>query len=411
MHPRRVIFAGSQIFAYGKLCVLLNSASGLIVHLQSLSLTHWKNFTSGTLAFAERLVLFSGLNGMGKTNLLDAIYFLCMTRSYFGLRERLLVQQGADFFRLDARFARALQAHRVVAKVVPGKKKVFEVDGVARATLAEHLGHFPVVMVAPSDIQLAYEGSEARRKLIDAALAQADKSYLHHLIQYARLLRHRNRLLRQMAERPPSSFELLDTLDAQLAAPGRALHQRRKAYVARLEPLIQHFYQIVSEGREAVSCTYKSQLLTHSLPALLEMKRQQDLALGYSTAGLHRDDLDFRIDGRPLKQFASQGQLKSFILALKLAQYQVLTEQGGCKPLLLLDDLFDKLDERRVARLLQLLLAPPFGQIFITDTHRERIPSILRSFGQPFEHYAIRHGQAVPAARKASTQPTAGEDE
>lgn len=383
------------------------------MQLRSLKLTNWKNFESAELAFAERLVLFTGLNGMGKTNLLDAIHYLCMTRSYFGLREKLLVRHGADFFRLDGQFEKAGRHHRVVAKVVPGKKKEFEVDGTPVPTLADHIGQFPVVMIAPADIQLAYEGSESRRKMLDAALAQTDKAYLDHLVQYSRLLKHRNHLLRQLAERPHQPHDLLDTIDHQMAAPAQAIHQRRAAWIERLNPLLQHYYEIVSEGRESVSCSYKSQLDRQELTTLLAEKRRQDLALGYSTAGIHRDDLDFRIEGRPLKQFASQGQLKSFILALKLAQYQLFVEDRGLSPVLLLDDLFDKLDQRRVSRLLELLLEQNFGQVGITDTHAERIPAILRSFGQPFDHYCVQSGQAqpCPADAKAFAQSEPDEDE
>ncbi len=376
----------------------------IFVQIRSIKLVNWKNFESATLAFAERLVLFTGLNGMGKTNLLDAIHYLCMTRSYFGLREKLLVRHGADFFRLEAGFEKDSRTHRVVAKVVPGKKKEFEVDGTPVPTFADHIGQFPVVMVAPADIQLAYEGSESRRKLLDAALSQTDKAYLDQLVQYTRLLKHRNHLLRQLAEQPHQPHTLLDTIDHQMAAPAQAIHQRRAAWVERLNPLLQHYYEIVSEGRETVACTYKSQLAHKSLSELLTEKRRQDLALGYSTAGIHRDDLDFRIDGRPLKQFASQGQLKSFILALKLAQYQLFVDEHGRTPLLLLDDLFDKLDQRRVSKLLELLLSQNFGQVCITDTHAGRIPAILRSFGQPYDHYCVQSGQARPCPTESQPE-------
>ncbi len=369
------------------------------MQLRSLKLAHWKNFESATLPFAERLVLFTGLNGMGKTNLLDAIHYLCMTRSYFGLREKLLVRHGADFFRLEGQFEKAGRCHRVVARVVPGKKKEFEVDGVPVPSLADHIGRFPVVMIAPADIQLAYEGSESRRKMLDAALAQTDKVYLTQLVQYTRLLKHRNHLLRQLAEQPHQPHDLLDTIDHQMVPLARTIHQRRAAWVERLNPLLQQYYEIVSEGREVVSCTYKSQLDRQEPAVLLAEKRRQDLALGYSTAGVHRDDLDFRIEGRPLKQFASQGQLKSFILALKLAQYRLFVDERGSTPLLLLDDLFDKLDQRRVSRLLELLLGQNFGQVCITDTDAGRIPAILRSFGQPFDHYCVQSGPCLTDAK------------
>ncbi len=346
---------------------------------------------------------------MGKTNVLDAIYYLCMTRSYFGLRDRHLVRHNQSFFRLEAQVKQGAQTRQVVAKVAPGQRKEFELDGTIVPKRSDYIGTFPVVIVAPADTQLAYEGSEVRRKLLDAALAQTDKQYLAQLVQFARLLKQRNSLLRQLANHPKPDLELLHAIDYQLHGPSKFIHHRRKQYIEALNPLLQYYYKQVAPQDEQVSCHYKSQLLYSDIETLLARKRSQDLALGYSTAGIQRDDLDFRIDGRPLKQFASQGQLKSFILALKLAQYQLLCTQRHLYSLLLLDDLFDKLDEHRVTQLLCLLLSQEFGQVFITDTDHTRVPAIIRNLNHTFVQYEILQGTARPIA--TSSAPNTTEDE
>ncbi|MEM6397702.1 MAG: DNA replication/repair protein RecF [Bacteroidota bacterium] len=342
------------------------------MQLTLLKLTAFKNYEQATLEPAARLNAFVGPNGAGKTNLLEAIYYLCMGKAHDSRLDAYAMRHGQDFFRLDSRFADP--DHRVVIKAAKKQRKVIEKDGKAYPRLAEHVGLLPVVLVTPEDTRLVQEGSELRRRLVDNALSQVDADYLQHLLVYNQLLKQRNALLK--SERPDMS--LLDVYDQRMADPALYIYEKRKDFCPDFTQLVVEAHALISGGEaEQIGLTYKSQLADCPWIELMQSRREKDRILQRTTAGIHRDDLVFEQGDHPVKRVASQGQLKSFVLALKLAQYHLLKAQTGRRPLLLLDDIFDKLDQRRVAALLQLLMADDYGQIFITDTDAERISQLV----------------------------------
>jgi DNA replication and repair protein RecF len=360
--------------------------------LQQLILTQFKNYSFQKVDFSAKLNCLVGMNGMGKTNLLDAIYYLCMTKSHFTHRDRYVVQQEQEFFRLEGHFQEKDQTEKVVAKVIPNQKKVFEYKDTPYDKLAEHIGRFPVVIIAPDDTSLAREGSEERRRFLDNTLSQLDQEYLAQLLLYNKLLKQRNAFLKQWEGR---RFDpaLLEVYDQQLVGPAKAIHAYREAFLADFVPLFKAFYKKISNSREEVGCRYRSQLADEAdYLALLHQNAEKDQLLQRTTTGIHRDDLVLIINGEPVKRFASQGQLKSFVLALKLAQYEQLKQKKNRSPLLLLDDIFDKLDTQRVSQLLELILEADFGQIFITDTDEDRIRKLTAGIEADTRIFIVENG-------------------
>lgn len=362
------------------------------MYLKALHLHHFKNYEEASALFHPRMNGILGLNGMGKTNLLEAIWYLCIGKSYFNLPDRMLIRKGASFFRLEGQFQREGKAERIVAKVAPGRPKTLERNGKPLERLADHVGFLPVVMITPDDTQLATGGSEERRKFLDVTLSQTDPRYLRHLLEVNKLLRQRNAALKQMGQSGHFDPTLLQTYEEQMLEPSAYLYGERRKLVEGLLPSFQAFYEKIAQGAERVGCRYRSQLHEAPLVSLFEHSREKDRILQRTTAGVHKDDLEFEIKSMPLKRFASQGQLKSFVLALKLAQYSYLSASKGLPPLLLLDDLFDKLDRTRVLHLLKLLSEEPFGQVFITDTHPDRLPQLLGEQGLSFGICRVKQG-------------------
>ncbi len=365
------------------------------MYIQKIKLTNFKNYESQTVDFSTKVNCIVGLNGMGKTNMLDAIYYLCMCKSHFGVSDSYIKKHKEPFFRVEGHFKKGSKNYQTVAKVIPKEKKTFELNKVPYDTLAEHIGLFPVVMITPFDVELALEGSEVRRKFLDNTLSQLDSTYLKALIQYNRLLKQRNATLKQFGENRKVEHSLLDIFDEQMEAPAVLIHEKRKAFSDLFIPIFQEFYKIISNDQESVNYTYRSHLNDNTLVDLLKENRQKDIILQRSTIGIHKDDLIFKIEDFPLKKYASQGQTKSFILALKLAQYELLRKQKDCSPLLLLDDIFDKLDKQRVTQLLQLLFEKDFGQIFFSDTHENRLSDILTNFNKDFKRFILEEGKVV----------------
>ena len=362
--------------------------------LERIILTNFKNYAYQQLDCSPQLNGFVGLNGMGKTNLLDAIYYLCMTKSHFTNSDRYVVQHEAEFFRLEGIFSIDGQQERIVVKVQPGKKKQIERNDRPYERFTDHVGFLPVVLMAPDDTRLALEGSEERRRLLDNTLSQLDAHYLQHLLLYNRLLKQRNAYLKNADGRQPFRPALLATYDRQMEEPAAAIYARRMAFAEKYRPLFQTYYGAISGERETVDLEFRSQLSAGgSLAELLATVREKDRLLQRSTLGCHRDDLAFFIEGAPLKRFASQGQLKSFVLALKLAQYELLRQEKNTPPLLLLDDIFDKLDEERVRHLLALIIQRDFGQVFITDTHADRLCAVLEAAGAEFRMFEVSEGR------------------
>lgn len=368
----------------------------MALQLDRLTLTHFKNYEAQELTFSPRVNAFVGLNGMGKTNLLDAIYYLCMTKSNFGAPDSAVAQHGADFFRLDGHFTRHDRTERIVAKVQPRKKKVIERNRVPYDKLSEHIGLLPVVFITPDDTLLVTEGSDIRRRFLDNTLSQIDAHYLQQLIVYNRLLKQRNALLKQWGERGGYDRSLLQVYDQQMLEPAAYIFAQRSAFAKKMIPLFQAMHQQISGGHETVELQYQSQLQKQPLDQWWEEHAEKDRILQRTTAGIHKDDIRFTIHDYALKRYASQGQLKSYVLALKLAQFRLLHTDPTLPPLLLLDDIFDKLDTRRVTQLLALLVQGQFGQIFITDTHQDRTAAIVRELDAPFQRFLVHEGTASP---------------
>jgi len=364
--------------------------------LNSLKLTHFKNYESQTLVFSERLNCLTGLNGMGKTNVLDAIHYLCLCKSNAGLPDKNLMQHGADFFRLEGLFENETgEKDKVVAKYAAGQKRVMERNGNTVGRLTDFIGRYPVVMIAPDDVALVQEGSEERRRFLDVTLSQISPGYLQQLMTYNALLKQRNALLKTFAAERRFDASLLEAIDQQMPVPAQEVFEQRKSFIEGFEPLFADLYTAISGNREQVAVAFQSDLLDTPLDVLLTANLEKDRHLQRTTGGPHRDDLQLWMDGQVVKKFASQGQLKSILLALRLAQYEFLRTQKQQAPLLLLDDIFDKLDEQRVRQLVSLLLHRNFGQIFITDTQRSRIESVVASLAGDYKMFEVENGRII----------------
>ncbi|MEY3052629.1 MAG: hypothetical protein RLY31_2414 [Bacteroidota bacterium] len=363
--------------------------------LQSLRLTNFRNYAAEQIRCAPQFNVVAGDNGMGKTNLLDAVHYLCLGKSYFSAQDRYVVRQQESFFRLEGRFLLDDQPELIVAKVQPGKQKVLSRNEAPYQRISEHTGLLPVVFMVPDDTALAMDGAEERRRFLDNTLCQLDRPYLEALLAYNGVLEKRNALLRQSGSHNPPDTTLLDVYDQLLLEPARTLFRLRQQFISDFQPVFQRFYRDICRDTEAVGLSYASDLLTSDLALLLRTHRQRDVLLQRTSHGIHRDDLPFSLDGKPLKRFASQGQLKSFVLALKLAQATYLHERTGKPPILLLDDLFDKLDDHRVLQLIGLLSDGSFGQVFLSDTHPDRAAAIADRYGLSYEHFLVRHGSIV----------------
>lgn len=362
------------------------------MHIINFRLLQFKNYADQRVSCDPRLNCFVGPNGAGKTNLLEAIYYLCLGKSYWNHPDTYLIRHKDDFFRLEGNFLRAEQQEEVVIKYRSRQRKEIERNGTPYQRLSEHVGRYPVVIVTPDDTNLVSEGSEARRRLLDNTLSQTDEQYLRDLMQYNRLLRQRNALLKSYEDARRVPDDMLGVYELQMAPLVDRIYTQRESFVTRFNERLTAAYASIAAERETVSCTYKSQLHDTAYAELMTSRRAKDKALQRTTGGPHRDDLVFTMNGHPLKRVASQGQLKSFVLALKLAQYQVLRERHGLTPLLLLDDIFDKLDGQRVRALLELLLEPDYGQIFLTDTDPRRIEELVAQVGSSYQVFTVENG-------------------
>jgi len=357
--------------------------------IERLTLHNFKNYEFLDMSVAQGFHCFFGHNGAGKTNLLDSIYYLCMTKSYFGLNDMAVVRKGTDAMRLAATVRRDGQEERFVARVAPRKLKVFERQEVPYERLAEHIGILPVVMIAPDDTELLTDGSEARRRFLDNTLSQMDGRYLMELMRYNRILQQRNALLRQMSEHHTRDSGLIEAYTQPLIAAARYLFECRSRFMGAFSEIFHQKYQAISRTAERATLAYRSALQQQDIGDLLKQTLEKDLLLLRTTEGIHRDDLECLIEEVPVRRFASQGQRKSFLIALKLAQYEILRSAKGFSPILLLDDLYDKLDPDRVAQLFQLLHAPDMGQVFLTDTQGARIAPMLLEQGRACSFFQI----------------------
>jgi DNA replication and repair protein RecF len=349
------------------------------MHLASLDVFEFKSHEAGNFRFSPHINGLLGPNGAGKTNLLDAIHHLCLGRSAFSPIDRHQVRHGAAFYLVKGRFEAegGSRAETVSCSYdAPSKRKTLQLDGKAYERISDHLGRFPVVFMSPLDADLVREGSDLRRRYFDSMLGQLRPHYLGLAIRYNQALKHRNALLRQFATQAPDP-DLLLPYDQWLIDLGRQLSEARREALESFLPVFRQHYAQLSRGQEEASLHYQTHALAPGFADQFRQALDRDLALRYTTVGVHRDDYAFQLDGHPLKQVGSQGQQKSFVVALRLAQFDFMHEQGGRKPLLLMDDIFDKLDDRRMERLLTLLTEGHFGQVFITDARPERSRQLM----------------------------------
>lgn len=362
------------------------------MYLQQLSFINFKNYAEAEISLAEGVNAFVGNNGAGKTNLLDAVHYLSLCKSYFNPIDTQQIKQGADFFMINGVFQKNGNKEVVACGVKRNQKKQFKRNKKDYQRLADHIGLLPLVMISPYDISIIIEGSEERRKFIDNVISQTDHNYLDELIAYNKVLINRNALLKQIADTGRYDPELLAVFDEQLIASGKRIFEKRRAFMEVFTGIFNQHYQFISEDAEQVELSYESQLLQDEFVNLLKKSIERDRALERTTTGIHKDDLQFNIHGMPMKKFGSQGQQKSFLIALKLAQYTFLTQKNGFKPLLLLDDIFDKLDDNRVTKLMQMVSNNDFGQVFITDTSLGRVQGIFEKINVEVKLFKVTEG-------------------
>jgi len=360
--------------------------------LQKLSLINFKNYSEAELAFSDTVNAFTGNNGAGKTNLLDAIHYLSLCKSYFNPIDSQQIRQGEDLFMIQGMFQKDEKDELIYCGLKRATKKKFKRNKKEYQRLADHIGLFPLVMISPNDISLIIEGSEERRKFIDNVISQTDGHYLDELINYNRSLMNRNALLRQIASSGKFDAALLEIYDDQLILSGNKIFEKRKAFMQTFTDIFNKHYQYLSEDAEQVELVYDSPLLQDDFSNILKRNIERDRILERTSSGIHKDELNFSIHGMALKKFGSQGQQKSFLIALKLAQYTFLHKQKSFKPLLLLDDIFDKLDDSRTTKLMKMVSDQDFGQIFITDTSRNRIEAIFTGLNIPVSIFNIEKG-------------------
>ncbi len=330
-----------------------------------------------------------GSNGIGKTNILDAIYSLAHGKSYFNPIASQNIKHGEDFFVLDGSFNANEQSEHIVYSLKKGQKKILKRNGKTYEKLSEHVGLIPMVIISPADQDLVSEGSETRRRFLDHVIAQQDSLYLKQLIQYQKVLSQRNALLKYFALNHTFDETTLSIYNEQMSELGAFIHEKRCLFIEKLIPIFQHYHGLITQNKEQVNIIYNSHLHDKNLELLLDDVLDKDRVLQYSSVGIHRDDLAFEIDGYPLKKYGSQGQQKSFLIALKLAQFEFIKQQKGVLPILLFDDIFDKLDENRVKQIINLVNENSFGQLFITDTHPERTELIVQSTHLDYEIFNI----------------------
>jgi DNA replication and repair protein RecF len=357
--------------------------------LRQLSLINYKNFESKELLFDSKINCFVGDNGVGKTNILDSIYHLSFGKSYFNPISSQNIRHGSDFFVVDGTFEKDEREEKVVCSLKRNNKKIIKRNGKAYDRFADHIGFLPLVIISPADRDLIIEGSDTRRKFIDGVISQSDKSYLQQLINYNKLLSQRNALLKYFAANRTFNRDTLTVYNEQLHTYGTAIFEKRTAFLKAFIPIFQKQYKAITGNTEEVGLTYDSKLLNEDLLSLLEKNLEKDRALQYTGVGIHKDDLNFEISAYPIKKFGSQGQQKSFLIALKFAQFHFMKTQSQVTPLLILDDIFDKLDEHRVSHIIALVNDKNFGQIFISDTHAERTEDIVKNIHQSYKIFKL----------------------
>lgn len=361
------------------------------MYLSNLSLVNFKNYTEAQLNFSSGVNCITGSNGSGKTNIIDAVYYLSFTKSYFNTSDTQNIQHGESLFVIQGKFINNEKEEHVFCGVKTGFKKQVKRGGEEYERLSDHIGLFPAVMVAPVDHILITEGSDERRKFIDSIISQVDKTYLENLISYNKTLTHRNSYLKQLHGRMPDT-SMMEVWDEQLVKYGCAIERERRKFIAEFIQLFNETYNYLADHAEEVSINYQTQLEQDDFRTQLKSSLQKDIALQHTSTGIHKDELVFKLGKYPLKRIASQGQQKTFLLAIKIAQFEYLFRHKKTKPILLLDDIFDKLDDYRAKRLMALVSRHTFGQIFITDTHPERLKKIFDDINISIRLFEVNKG-------------------
>ncbi len=347
--------------------------SFILLRIKNISPFQFKNYKQASFSFTEKIVGICGNNGIGKTNLLDAVYYLCFTKSYFSKSDQLNISNGSAGFRIEGNFDLNNKEEHVVCILRETGKKEFSVNDELYEKFSAHIGKFPCVIITPDDVQIITGGSEERRRFTDTLLCQVDNKYLQQLIDYNKILQQRNSLLKSLAENRNRNNNLLEVYDEQLIKPGNYIYEQRKKFLQNLLPLIKKLYTEIAGREENIELAYSSQLHQTSFENLLHQFRDKDFLLQRTNTGIHKDDIEITLSQQPFKNSASQGQRKSLLFAMKLAEFETLKNEKGFSPILLLDDVFEKLDENRMYNLLDRVCVQNDGQIFITDTHSERI--------------------------------------
>jgi len=366
------------------------------VFLQELRLFNFKNYGEASLKFDQPLTCFLGNNGSGKTNLLDAMHYLSFTKSAINPADAQNIKLGESQFMIKGNFLVNKKIKEVVCSFQQGQKKIIREDGQDCIKFSEHVGKYPVVLIAPQDIELIWDGSEVRRKFFDSLLSQVDHSYLETLITYTSFLKQRNSVLKMFAERGQTDQDLLASYDQKIIPAAESIFKKRKRFVQEFIPVFQRHYENLSDSKtEVMDIQFRSDLEGADFAEMLQKNLQRDLMLQRTSNGIHRDDFPFLLNGNEVKRYGSQGQQKSFLIALKLAEFQVISERKKFKPILLLDDIFDKLDDRRINKILKLVTEGMFGQLFITDARPDRCKEILKGMNLKAGIVTLENGKFI----------------
>jgi DNA replication and repair protein RecF len=360
--------------------------------LQHLSIVNYKNIHSGEFDFSHKINCFVGDNGMGKTNVLDAIYYLSFCKSPTNPVDAQVINYEEDFFVLQGFYNCGGKEENIYCGMKRKQKKQFKRNKNSYARYSEHIGLLPLVMVSPGDVDLIHLGGEERRLFLNAVISQYDKTYLQMLIRYNNALQNRNKLLKSALE----DELMFDIYEDELVEYGAYIYNKRKEFIQDLLPIFQKYYSFISEEKERVQMEYISHLQSdENLKTLLQQTRERDKIIGFTTKGIHRDDIEMQLNSYSLKRTGSQGQIKTYLIALKLAQFELLKKVNQKTPLLLLDDIFAKLDANRVKQIIKLVSSDAFGQIFITDTNREHVDEMLKLINQEYKLFSVKNGEII----------------
>jgi DNA replication and repair protein RecF len=364
------------------------------MHIQRLSLLNFKNFDEVTIPLHNKVNCFVGNNGVGKTNLLDAVYYLCMTKSYFQTSDQFTLKHGTEFMVLQGNFENGDSVDEIYCGIKTGTRKQLRKNKKEYLKLSDHIGMYSVVMVSPADSALITEGSEERRKYLNAVISQFNHSYLDDLIQYNKILAQRNKLLKESSG-VSGKNDLLEIYNEQIIPLGTRIYEQRSNFLTQLSPVFKQFYSQISSGNEEVELSYISQLAEKNFAELLKSGIKADIQAQFSTIGIHKDDLDLLMNGISIRKTGSQGQQKTFLVALKMAQFSFIKKIKNHSPILLLDDIFDKFDVNRVKQILTLVADENFGQIFITHTNESRMRELLSDYPESFNLYRVEKGSVT----------------